>query len=133
MTEEPMRSGTNGRRWGTAAWLMAVLLGAVALAGCGGPVRFEIGRAYDPGLIEESLKIGVSTREDVKRVLGEPYGKGRALMPFHESDRTVWTYYFDQGSVDPSSWKMQDQRRYLFVFLDGERFDGYMWFASTLH
>jgi len=127
-----MRSGIDVRRYATAACRVALLVGALAVAGCGGPVRFEMGHAYDPGLIEQSLKIGVSTRADVKRVLGEPYGEGRALMPFHESDRTVWTYYFDQGSLDPSSWKIQDQRRYLFVFLDGERFDGYMWFSSRL-
>ncbi len=127
-----MRMSANACRCGTAVWLLALLFGATALGGCGS-VRFEMGRAFDPGLIEQSLQTGVSTQADVKRALGEPYGKGRALMPFHESDRTVWTYYFGQGSVDPSSGKMEDRRRYLFVFLDGDRFDGYMWFASKLN
>jgi len=114
------------------AWLFALLVGIAALAGCG-TVQFETGRKFDPSSLERSLKTGVSTQTDLKTVLGKPYGKGRALMPFHPSDRTVWTYYYEQGSVDVGSGNLTDQRLYLFVFIDGDRYDGYMWFASKLN
>ena len=95
-------------------------------------MHFETGRKFNPSLLEQSLKTGVSVQADVRRALGEPYGKGRALMPFHESDRTVWTYYYERGSFDMGSGETHDQRLYLFVFLAGDRLDGYMWFASKL-
>jgi hypothetical protein len=52
--------------------------------------------------------------------------QGRALLPIDEGDapRTVLTYYYEQAT-------MQDARRlFLFVFLDGDRYDGYLWFSS---
>jgi hypothetical protein len=122
-------------RWAgrkAAAWLLVMLIASTGLAGCG-TVSFQTGKHFNPGVLEGSLKTGVSTQADLKRLLGEPYGKGRALMPFHPSDRTVWTYYYEQGSVDMGSGKIKDQRLYLFVFLDGDRFDGYMWFDSQLN
>ena len=115
-----------------AAWWLALLLGIAALGGCG-TIHFETGRRFNPTLLEKSLKTGVSTQSDVRRVLGEPYGKGRALMPFHESDRTVWTYYYERGNFDMGSGEAGGQRLYLFVFLAGDQLDGYMWFASTLN
>jgi hypothetical protein len=54
-------------------------------------------------------------------------------MPFHESDRTVWTYYYERVSVDVGASAMRGERLYLFVFLAGDRFDGYMWFESKLN
>ena len=53
-------------------------------------------------------------------------------MPFQDSERAVWTYFHERGSVDAASGQMRDQRVYLFVFMKDDRFDGYMWFASEL-
>lgn len=118
----------NGR---SVCWVI-VLFSMAALGGCG-TMHFEVGTRFNPDTLEQSFKTGVSTRADVKRVLGEPYGRGGALMPFHESDRTVWTYYYERGSFDMGSGETHDQRLYLFVFLAGDEFDGYIWFASKLN
>jgi hypothetical protein len=116
----------------SAASFGVIWLVAAGLAACG-TVQFETGGRFDPAVLEQSLKTGVSTQVDIIRALGEPYSQGRALMPFHEADRAVWTYYYERGSVDIGSGRANDQRMYLFVFIAGDRFDGYMWFASKLN
>jgi len=105
--------------------LAALALCAVGLTGCA-TVMFQAGRPLQDAEWREALQVGSSTREDVLRVLGEPVGQGRALLPIDESDspRTVFTYYYEQATT-------QDARRlFLFVFLDGDRYDGYLWFSS---
>jgi len=113
------------------ARFLAVAALAAGLGGCG-TVQFAAGRSVDTGALEDTLKAGVSTAAEVRHVLGEPYGQGRALMPFQDSERMVWTYFHERGSVDAASGQMRDQRVYLFVFMKEDRFDGYMWFASEL-
>jgi hypothetical protein len=110
---------------------MTLVLVTAGIGGCG-TVQIQAGNKFNPELLEQSLKAGVSTQADVKAALGEPYGQGRALMPFHESDRLVWTYFYERGSIDAASLATQDQRLYLFMFFAGDRLDGYMWFASEL-
>jgi len=108
--------------------LMVMFLG---LAGCG-TMKFEMGTEFDSTMLEQSLQTGISTQSNVKALLGEPYGQGRALMPFHDSPRTVWTYYFERGELDLGGKNSHDHRRYLFVFFLGDRYDGYMWFDSQM-
>ena len=115
-----------------SAWAAGLALAAMTIGGCATVVDFEAGSKFNPALLEQSLRSGVSTEADVKAAFGEPYGRGRTLMPFHESDRTVWTYYYERGSVAVPSMEMKDQRIYLFLFLADGRFDGYMWFASEM-
>jgi len=106
-------------------------LAATLLNACG-PMQSRVGRQFDPGQLEQKLQVGVSTEADVRAVLGEPYGRGRAMMPYHDSPRVVWTYFHDQAVVDLGSGKMDSRRQYLFVFLLGDRFDSYMWFNGEL-
>jgi hypothetical protein len=114
-----------------ASWAAGLALAGMTI-GCASVVEFEAGSKFDPALLEQSLQAGVSTQADVKKALGEPYGRGRALMPFHESGRAVWTYYYERGSVAVTSMEMKDRRVYLFMFFAEDRFDGYMWFASEM-
>lgn len=127
-TSRVCHASRNGR--GMARLLVVAAL-AAALGGCG-TVQFAAGRSVNTGALEGTLKAGVSTAAEVRHALGEPYGQGRALMPFQDSERAVWTYFHERGSVDATSGKMSDQRVYLFVFMKDDRFDGYMWFASEL-
>jgi len=115
-----------------SAWAMGLALAAMTIGGCATVVDFEAGSKFNPALLEQSLRDGVSTQTDVKTALGEPYGRGHALMPFHDSDRTVWTYYYERGSVAVPSMEMKDHRIYLSLFFAGDRLDGYMWFASEM-
>jgi hypothetical protein len=88
-------------------------------------IHFRMGRQIDPGVIEKSLRLKESKTSDVLAVLGEPFGKGKAMLPAaHRTPRTMWTYYY--GEAD-----MKDGRgMYLFVFFDQDLYDGYMWFSS---
>jgi hypothetical protein len=124
---------TNIVRREAAASMRAFALTIVvaAVAACG-TMQFRAGNPVDPAALERSLKTGTSTQADVKAALGAPYGQGAALMPFHDAERTVWTYFYERGSVDVSTMATQDKRTYLFVFFVGDRLDGYMWFASEI-
>jgi hypothetical protein len=108
------------------------VLGVIATIGCAALVTgcasivVRGGRPLQTAGWQEALHVGTSTREEVMRVLGEPIGQGRALLPVDvgEDPRTVWTYYYEEAT-------MEDARRlFLFVFLNGERYDGYLWFSS---
>lgn len=110
--------------------LASAALGSL-LSGCGA-MRFEGGTQFDPDKLESVLQPGVSTQLDVKAALGEPYGKGGALLPFHNEPRVTWTYFQERGSMDLGKGEMSDERVYCFVFFAGDKFDSYMWFTSAL-
>jgi hypothetical protein len=113
---------------------VAVLAMAAGLAACSGTARLEAGRPFDPAVLESVLRPGVSSTAEVRAALGEPYGQGGALLPFHDGPRTTWTYFHESGMVNlsGSSMDMADDRTYLFVFFKGDIFDSYLWFPSAL-
>lgn len=114
--------------------LLASLALAAGLAACSGTVRMEAGKPFDPAVLESVLRPGVSGTADVRAALGEPYGRGGALLSFHDSPRTAWTYFQESGMVNLSGTSMDlaDDRIYLFVFFKGDVFDSYLWFPSAL-
>lgn len=113
-------------------WTGALVLAlAMLLPGCG-TIRVEAGATFDPAVLEGTLRPGVSTQADVVAALGQPYGKGGALLPFHDAPRTTWTYFHELGDVDLGKGDMRDERVYLFVFFAGDKFDSYLWFTSAL-
>jgi len=106
------------------AWLpFLVALLLLGCTGCGN-VRFYVSRQIDLDALESQLRIKESTRKDVLAVLGAPEGKGREMLPMTPAPRTMWSYYFEEGTL-------QDARRtFLFVYFDGDIFDGYFWVSS---
>jgi hypothetical protein len=123
----------TGRERGLARQLrsIACVLALAALAGCGS-IKFESGKSYDPVAIQRLFDTGSARQVDVRSALGEPYGQGRAMMPFHDGPRTVWTYFFSQGMADLGSGSVDAKQSMLFVFFAGDRLDGYMWIPSDL-
>ncbi|HVN96596.1 MAG TPA: hypothetical protein VMT62_09220 [Syntrophorhabdaceae bacterium] len=103
----------------TLTCLMAMM---VLAAGC--DVHARAGRLPEITPLETSLQPGVSTGEDVLKVLGEPFGKGKEKLPLGLKVRTLWSYYYDEDTIT------DDRRKFLFVFLDEDIYDGYMWFSS---
>jgi hypothetical protein len=101
-----------------------------ALGGCG-PIRYQSGGEFNVDALETTLKIGASSQAQVKAALGAPLGQGSGMLPWHDAPRTVWSYYYDVGQVDLGGSDSHARRSYLFVFFEGDRFDSYMWFAST--
>ncbi len=109
------------RRSGWLLFLLALLL--LGNAGCGN-VRFYVSSPIDVNTLESRLRVKESTCKDVLAVLGEPEGKGREMLPMTKVPRTMWSYYYEEGSI-------QDSRRtFLFLYFDGDILDGYMWFSS---
>ena len=78
------------------------------------------------------MKPGAASQADVRAALGEPFGKGSAMMPFHDRPHLAWTYFADRSSVGMSSGSTDERMKYLFVFFDGNRMDSYLWFTSTV-
>ncbi len=106
------------------AWLPCLV--ALLLLGCSGcgNIRFYVSHQIDLDAIETKLRMKESTREDVLAALGPPEGKGREMLPMTSAPRTMWSYYYEEGSL-------QDSRRtFLFVYFDGDIFDGYFWVSS---
>ena len=100
------------------ALMCSILVGACA------DIRVRVGSKPDTDVLERSLRVGESTRADVLAALGEPTGKGRAMLPINSKPRTMWSYYYEEGDL-------KDARRiFLFVYFDEDRYDGYMWFSS---
>ena len=92
------------------------------LSGCS--IKVRVGHRPDVQSLTDSLVVGESSRSDVERVVGSPFGIGRAMLPFHESPRDMWSYYYEEGTMK------DDRRVFLFVYFDENVFDGYLWFSS---
>jgi hypothetical protein len=87
--------------------------------------------------IETDFRRGVSTREDVRRLLGEPNGNGGALFPTATHSNEVWAYenieVKSMSAVQGPQPTMQIYNRWelLLIFFDGNLFDGFLWFTSA--
>jgi hypothetical protein len=119
----PVRCPWNRKAFGIGLLAMVIVISTLA-SSCM-DIRFQMGRQTDPSLIEKSLLLKESTTADVLAALGEPFGKGKAMLPLaHPTARTMWTYYYGEGD-------MKDGRgMYVFVFFDQDCYDGYMWFSN---
>lgn len=121
--------------WSRYRMIAFVLLSLVLLhvIGCA-DVHFCTGTRPDLSALEDVLKIGQSSEADVLAAMGAPSGKGKEMFPigqkwgtannYHQKQRTMWSYYFEEANLK------DDRRIFLFVFFDGDRYDGYMWFSS---
>jgi hypothetical protein len=107
-------------------------------AGCSSAYsRARVGNRPNTSLLESSLRLGESTRADVLAALGEPIGRGMARLPVDPRPNAgaMWSYYYEEDlvrdilSAQPSG---ESRRIFLFVFFDGDIYDGYMWFSSLL-
>ena len=103
-------------------WLRTGVLLLALTALCGGCApSFSFG--IPPKVTQlHQLRRGSSSAADIRRVLGEPRGRGATHIPV--GMRTLWLY--ESGNFEGSS--RRTQLRYLIVFLDGETYDGYLWF-----
>ncbi|CAN0628641.1 conserved exported protein of unknown function [Burkholderia multivorans] len=99
----------------------------------------------DPLLIESHLHRGVSTQNDVQRLLGVPSGLGRTEMAFPPSrqaevpigsgPRDVW--YYDDIEISTmkaggNTLDMKERQQILLIFFKAGIFDGYLWTSNAL-
>jgi len=109
----------------------------MALAACAEtPQRVSTAEAFrDTRLLETQLKKGVSTMEDVRRVLGEPTGSGAVfLASVQQNPQEIW-FYQDIELTDikssPGQLDLKIRQQILVVFVRDRLFDGFMWFSNA--
>lgn len=109
---------------------LAVLL-CVILNGCSFHFDTRGGRRPDLTALSQRLRLGESTVEDVLAALGPPVGKGQLMLPIDAASRTMWSYNYSEGFFKMGGDSSGDIRGLtLFVFFEGDRYNGYMWFSS---
>ena len=103
---------------------MIIAVTAFSSASCV-DVRVRAGARPDESLLEQQLVMRKSTMEDVKTLLGAPFGIGASLLPIQDRPRTMWSYYYEEGTL------IDDRRMFLFVyFTEDNLYEGYLWFSS---
>ena len=106
----------------TRAGLLASLIVTLPLAGCVS-VQVRGGDNFATSRLD-MLEVGESSIGEVRDALGPAYGKGKSMLPFHDSPRDTWYYYYFEGDDQDARQKI------LLVYLDKQVYDGYMWFSS---
>lgn len=111
---------------------LACFLAAAVTIGCAPTVT--TGAFTQTARIDAELKRGISTKRDVRRVLGVPKGSGGAVLPTDPRLREVW-YYEDVKIAklrqDTEGYLRADvSQQILLVFFRAGLFDGFMWYAG---
>jgi len=96
---------------------------SVVTNGCVG-MKYRVGNRPDPSLLETKLSVGKSNSEEVIGALGKPDGKGAAMFTMYSQPSQLWSYYYEEGTMEEA------RRIFLFIFMNEDRYDGYMWFSS---
>ena len=101
-----------------------VLMGVftLVLAGCATKVVYGTPPKTDS---LGTLRPGESSAQEVKRVLGEPSGKGMMRTAPMSGPETVWSYEFTEAEGKQVHLKL------LLVFLVEDVYQGYLWFSSV--
>jgi len=102
---------------------IAALVGLIALSGCVPAMKFG-----SPPKTQQlaGLKLGVSTKSEVLAALGEPRGRGVSRETPDQKDRRDILFY-EYITVDSPNIGTN----ILLVMMNGDLYDGYLWFASS--
>lgn len=121
--------------------LQGLVLGALLILAATGGAEFAnaqtgtVGKFPDVARIETDLKVDVSTKMDVQRLLGTPSGYGEMIMPGTNAVLEVW-FYGDSEATDVSSsggvYHMEGRQQMLLVFFAGTKFNGFMWTSDQI-
>jgi hypothetical protein len=103
-------------------WSLSTIIPCLLLMGCVS-IQMRSGAPVDQTRLN-TLEIGISTESDVLATLGEPFGRGSSMLPFHDSPVDMWSYYYEESTLSES------RRKFVFIYLDDGIYDGHMWFSS---
>ncbi len=104
--------------------VISVLTAGLLAAGCGN-IKVRAGNLPNVTALEGRLVMLQSTKADVRLMLGPPFGEGASQMPTQTKAHTLWSYYYEEGTLS------DDRRMFLFVYFNPDGlYDGYMWFSS---
>ena len=103
---------------------LAAAFALTALGACI-EIRARLGNRPAEQLLEQKLVMRQSTMDDVRALLGAPFGTGSAMLPIQARPGTMWSYYYEEGTM------LDDRRMFLFVyFAPDDLYEGYLWFSS---
>jgi hypothetical protein len=108
---------------------------ATQLAACA-PQRISTIEAFrNTEVLETQLKKGVSSLEEVKRLLGEPTGSGAVFLPgVQQNPQEIWVYQ-DIEATDMKAMQgvidLKVRQQILILFVRDGRYDGFMWFSNS--
>ncbi|HEX9136232.1 MAG TPA: hypothetical protein VF905_04700 [Nitrospirota bacterium] len=117
-----------------------IVLICLLLSGCSQQIvtHFEnptTGAFTEVNSLERNLKRGVSTKSDVRQVLGAPMGSGNAVFPTDPTAREVW-FYQDIQLTDIKGLeqiiRINVRQQILLVFFKKEVLDGFMWYSNVV-
>lgn len=117
------------------ALLVAALGLGVAVAAWAQPASVTTGPFRDTAMLERELHAGVTTPDDVRRLLGNPNGVGglfgiiddRPFSAWFYDDIEVLTVEADRGS---GTVKINARQQFLMVFFRDGSYQGHMWFSN---
>jgi len=112
--------------------ILGLLILSFSMIGCS-QITYHAGKQTDIKILDSVLRLGESTPEEVKTVLGEPVGEGKIMLPIDPKPRDFLSYYYEEGTVkreEGGGVTAESRRMFLFVYFDKGRYDGYMWFSS---
>lgn len=86
---------------------------------------------FNFSVLETDLQRGISTMDDVRRLLGEPNGSGgMLLLPRDTKPLNVW--FYEKIEVEATEWnRVNINQDVMLIFFKGGRFDGYWWFSDA--
>lgn len=129
-----MRDSKGRRRHRLVMSTCAVLVSLAGIAGCT-TGQVTTGAFAQVGRIESELRRGVSTKMDVRRLLGTPKGTGATVLPTDPRPREVWFYedvaMTEIKSEGPGVLRAQSRQQIILIMFDKESFDGFIWYAGS--
>ncbi len=75
--------------------IILIVLAVLSLSSC---ATVKLGLEFDLQRFQDSIRHGVTTRDEVRRWLGEPVGTGIVVNSNGEKDEE-WLYYFGTGTL----------------------------------
>lgn len=119
MTQRAAIGLASGR---IATCALACALAGALVSGCATTMKYG-----QPPAVErlQSLQRGASSKTDILSVLGEPRGLGAARFSPALGYREA--LFYEYAESDGKRVRL----KFLLVFLDHDRYDGYLWFSSA--
>lgn len=99
-----------------------VVAAVFLVAGC--DIKYRAFEPVNTAPLEGQLELGKANRADVRAALGEPTGSGRSMLPLDKKARTLWSYFYEEGSLETAG------RTMVLVYFDDDVLAGYLWFSS---
>jgi len=72
-----------------------------------------------------SLQLDLSNGEDIKRLLGEPTGRGKGRMPDFPGTADVWSYEYTRANGNRMNVSI------LLIFMINDIYQGHFWFVAN--